>query len=280
MFCERCGARLEEGDRFCPGCGVPLEGEGDLTAAGTPVFAPAQEIHGEGQGMAPGRMGQADPAFVPTMPLSPVEQGKANLPREPKRHSAALIVCCVVLALAVVAVGGFFVVRTVLPSLPFATSAGNEAASDAAQDGQAGSEDREGSSASGGDEADGGSSQGGAGVSSDGVAGQDAGQGAGQDGRAAEYILPESNTRRYSEGELNRLSTYELFVARNEVFARYGRGFKNQELAEHFAACSWYTQRYTPEEFDAMESPLNEYEKANVEAMRKIEEERNSPYLS
>lgn len=100
------------------------------------------------------------------------------------------------------------------------------------------------------------------------------------DEEAQEYILPDSGSRLYSKEELKQLSEWELFVARTEVFARYGRGFKNQDLTDHFASCSWYEKRFTPEEFDAMESPLNEYEKANVEAIRAVEEEKGSPYLS
>ena len=64
------------------------------------------------------------------------------------------------------------------------------------------------------------------------------------------------------------------------MFARYGRGFKNQDLVDYFATRRWYQQRYTPEEFEAMPSPLNDYERKNTEAMLAIEQQRNSPYLT
>lgn len=93
------------------------------------------------------------------------------------------------------------------------------------------------------------------------------------------YVLENSDSRYYSESELEGLSLWELYLARNEIFARHGRGFKNQDLVDYFATRSWYSQKYTPDEFDAMTTPLNDYELKNVETMYQIESSRNSPYL-
>lgn len=98
-------------------------------------------------------------------------------------------------------------------------------------------------------------------------------------GNLNEYVLPDSGSRYYSRDELEQLSLWELYLARNEIFARYGRGFKNQDLVDYFATRSWYQQKYTPEEFDSMASPLNDYELKNTQAMLEIEKERNSPYV-
>ena len=95
----------------------------------------------------------------------------------------------------------------------------------------------------------------------------------------SEYILPDSDTRAYTTSELGTLSDWELFVARNEIFARHGRGFLNQDLAQYFEEKSWYTQRYSPEEFDAMPSPLSAVEKQNTETMIALEQSRGSQYL-
>lgn len=94
-----------------------------------------------------------------------------------------------------------------------------------------------------------------------------------------DYVLEDSASRYYSTSELQDMSLWQLYLARNEIFARHGRGFKNQDLVDYFATRTWYTERYTPEQFDAMTSPLNDYERKNVEAMYAIEAERNSPYL-
>lgn len=96
---------------------------------------------------------------------------------------------------------------------------------------------------------------------------------------SAGYILPESDSRRYTRTELEGLSVWELYLARNEVFARYGRQFKNEDLADYFSSQPWYNGEYSPEDFDGWFSP-NEYEKANTDLILEIEHERNSPYLS
>lgn len=96
---------------------------------------------------------------------------------------------------------------------------------------------------------------------------------------AGDYILPDSDSRYYSKADLSGLSDWELYIARNEIYARHGRGFTNQDLAEYFSKKSWYTKKYDPEEFDAMPSLLNDYEKKNADTMLSIEQDRESPYL-
>lgn len=96
---------------------------------------------------------------------------------------------------------------------------------------------------------------------------------------ADEYILPASDSEYYTRDQLENLSDWELCVARNEVFARYGRQFKNTDLADYFSSQPWYNGEYSPEDFDGWFSP-NEYEKANTDLILEIEHERNSPYLS
>ena len=91
------------------------------------------------------------------------------------------------------------------------------------------------------------------------------------------YVLSDSSSRTYSNAELEAMSDYELYLSRNEIFARHGRIFKNSDLQEYFGSKSWYDPRYTPEEFS--ESMLNANEKANIERMAKIEQDRNSPYI-
>ncbi len=92
------------------------------------------------------------------------------------------------------------------------------------------------------------------------------------------YVLAESNTREYSRSELEALDNYMLFLARNEIYARHGRGFKKQELRDHFGGKAWYSETVSPESFD--EGVLNEVEKANANLMLEIEKSRNSPYLN
>lgn len=93
-----------------------------------------------------------------------------------------------------------------------------------------------------------------------------------------DYILPESATRLYTAEELSALSDYELYLARNEAFAKYGRKFKNADLVQYFSGKDWYVPTYEPADFDAMPSPLNDIERANIDLVRQIESQRNSPY--
>ena len=92
------------------------------------------------------------------------------------------------------------------------------------------------------------------------------------------FIIPDSNSRYITEEEVYALSDWERYIARNEIFARYGRGFKSQDLRDYFAAQSWYSERYSPEYFDSMPDPLNDYEKANASLLLTIEKREGSPY--
>jgi|GEM_PF-2403885 len=83
----------------------------------------------------------------------------------------------------------------------------------------------------------------------------------------ASYILPDSDSRYYSADELAGLTDEQLVLARNEIYARHGRGFNDASIRSYFESQGWYKQLYTAEEFDAMPSPLNQYENANISAI-------------
>ena len=93
------------------------------------------------------------------------------------------------------------------------------------------------------------------------------------------YVLPDSDSRYYSESELNELTDYELYIARNEIYARHGRIFKNEDLMGYFGHKHWYYGKYSPESFDSIVT-LNAYEKKNAETMLALEKRRGSSYLS
>ena len=97
--------------------------------------------------------------------------------------------------------------------------------------------------------------------------------------KASDYILPKSDSRYFSTSELADLSNYELYLARNEIFARHGREFKNQDLRDYFSAQSWYVPKYSGEKFDSLDL-LNDYEKKNADTIRSIEQDRGSSYLN
>lgn len=93
------------------------------------------------------------------------------------------------------------------------------------------------------------------------------------------YVLPSSSTYYYSYGELSGMSTYDLFIARNEVFARHGRMFNRSDLQDYFNSQAWYNPIYTPAQWDSMGNQLNDCEMKNVALMKQVEADKGSPYL-
>lgn len=281
MFCTKCGSMLQDGVRFCTACGAQVSC-GDFANAATQVDlttlpesygAPAASASAYGASTpAYGASTSAYGAPAPSHEAHPASGGgmlgaSVSLDDLVKRKGlvAAVAAACVVVAIAV----GVFALPAVLgdgvregdgvkaeQSDGKSSSQGHSGAKD-----QAGGEDADGIAADSDSENTADDSQ---------VADQQNGQ----------YILSDSNARYYTESELNAMSLEELFYARNEIFARHGRGFNNPDLASYFNAQPWYTQRYSPETFDSMASPLNDYEKKNSELMLEVEKRRNSPYLS
>lgn len=96
---------------------------------------------------------------------------------------------------------------------------------------------------------------------------------------SGDYILPDVQTRIYSTTELEQLSTDELWYARNEIFARHGRGFLNPELQSYFNSKPWYTRNpIDPDTFDSTVT-LSATEQQNADAIKAIEQARGSSHL-
>lgn len=86
---------------------------------------------------------------------------------------------------------------------------------------------------------------------------------------AANYILPESSTRALTASDLAGLTKDQLRIARNEIYARHGRRFKDAGLQQYFDSQSWYQGTIAPDQFD--EGVLSEVEKANIDLIKKYE---------
>ncbi len=91
---------------------------------------------------------------------------------------------------------------------------------------------------------------------------------------ASEYMLPESNVRVYDTSELEALSDHDLFVARNEIYARHGYVFEAGELSDYFASKSWY---HPSDVFN--EGDITEVERQNVSTILALEQSRGSQYV-
>lgn len=88
----------------------------------------------------------------------------------------------------------------------------------------------------------------------------------------SEYIIPDSDTRKITKKDLKGLSKDELRIARNEIYARHGRRFDDEELQEYFDSCSWYEGTNDPADFS--EDELSATEKANRNTIIKYEEKK------
>ena len=80
-------------------------------------------------------------------------------------------------------------------------------------------------------------------------------------GQPDEYIFPDSDSRRLTEGELSVLSQDVLRIAKNEIYARHGRMFASEDLQLYFGSKSWYSGTIPGEQFS--ESVFNQSEKDN-----------------
>ena len=83
------------------------------------------------------------------------------------------------------------------------------------------------------------------------------------------YILPESSTRYLTLEDLEGLSSDQLWVARNEIYARKGRMFDNADLQAYFDSKGWYNGSIAPDDFS--NDMLTDIEKKNAELIRSLE---------
>lgn len=81
------------------------------------------------------------------------------------------------------------------------------------------------------------------------------------------YVLPESNEKELSADELRDLGEDRLRIARNEIYARYGRSFQDEALAQYFQKKAWYCQSKTIDD-----TVLSETELANRDLILQAEQ--------
>jgi len=86
-----------------------------------------------------------------------------------------------------------------------------------------------------------------------------------------DYIFPDSNSRYLTDEDLSGYSSDQLELAKNEIYARHGRKFVTQRIADYFNSKSWYKGTVEPETFDADTSVFNEYEVANIQKIADTE---------
>ncbi|MDE6312085.1 MAG: YARHG domain-containing protein [Lachnospiraceae bacterium] len=84
-----------------------------------------------------------------------------------------------------------------------------------------------------------------------------------------EFVFPEDNVFPIKASELEGKTAAECKIARNEIYARHGRMFNDEQLQDYFDTYSWYEGTTAPENFS--DSVLNETEKANLQMISEYE---------
>ncbi|NSK19484.1 YARHG domain-containing protein [Dorea formicigenerans] len=95
-----------------------------------------------------------------------------------------------------------------------------------------------------------------------------------QNDQAQEYIFPDSDKKYLSEDEVRSVDESQLSLGRNEIFARHGYIFNDDSINQYFKGKSWYQGTVPADQFD-MDSVFNDFEKKNVELIKKVENEVN-----
>ncbi|MCQ2501109.1 MAG: YARHG domain-containing protein [Lachnospiraceae bacterium] len=90
----------------------------------------------------------------------------------------------------------------------------------------------------------------------------------------SEYIIPDSASVYLTETNLQYMTLEQLRFARNEIYARHGRKFKDETLKKHFNSCSWYSGTIDGSSFD--DDVLNDCEYKNAALISKVEEKKKN----
>lgn len=77
----------------------------------------------------------------------------------------------------------------------------------------------------------------------------------------SEYLLADSDSRYLTEDDLAGFTAEQCRLARNEIYARHGRRFRDSVLQRYFDSLSWYNGTIEPTDFN--DNVFNSYERAN-----------------
>ncbi len=77
--------------------------------------------------------------------------------------------------------------------------------------------------------------------------------------------LFETDKKYYTKEEFESEPMLVIHLAKNEIYARHGYIFKNEDLYNYFMGCIWYSPTCDSTDFD--DNIFNEYEKANLEIL-------------
>lgn len=88
--------------------------------------------------------------------------------------------------------------------------------------------------------------------------------------KSGDYIFPDSDSKYLKKSKVKKLSKKRLRLARNELYARHGYIFDDEELYNYFSGKDWYNPAIPSDEFNDSEY-FNKYEIANRNLIKSIE---------
>lgn len=88
-----------------------------------------------------------------------------------------------------------------------------------------------------------------------------------------DYIFDDSDYRELTDSDLENLSSFELRIARNEIYARHGKIFKTRGIQEYFKLLPWYEGISE----NIGDEKLNDTEKTNIIKIKEFEDAIGNP---
>lgn len=81
--------------------------------------------------------------------------------------------------------------------------------------------------------------------------------------------LYETDEKYYTKEDFADEPELVIHLAKNEIYARHGYIFKDEDIYNYFMGCIWYGPTCAPEEFD--DAVFNEFEKKNLELLASLD---------
>ena len=77
--------------------------------------------------------------------------------------------------------------------------------------------------------------------------------------------------------EISEMTSANLRLLRNEIFARHGYIFKSQELTNYFSKFDWYQPKLTSDQVD---KKLSETDRYNISLIKSLENDKKQNFIT
>lgn len=94
-----------------------------------------------------------------------------------------------------------------------------------------------------------------------------------EDDESNYYILPQSSQRLLTYIDIENFTKQDMMLARNEIFARHGRKFSDEDVRTYFEAQGWYKGSIEPGDFSM--SVISDIEQKNIDFLKQYEDGLN-----